>query len=192
MLVIQKLSNIISGKATHFKTLKPVWKACFQRCCWRWTWQPLQYSCLEDPMDRGAWGATVHRVARVRHDLATKPASGVLWGDHGCRDMKQDLSSPTRGWTWNYRAALALVPFGKEFQQRENNKVGRVFIKRWICVDRHMDRLSKRERAMHFNPPLGWVKSLTWWVLPGLCFPLANCLALLFDSGPSPLYACIL
>ena len=25
---------------------------------------PLQYSCLEDPMDRGAWRATVHRVAK--------------------------------------------------------------------------------------------------------------------------------
>ena len=34
---------------------------------------PLQYSCLENPMDRGAWRATVHGVARVRHDLATKP-----------------------------------------------------------------------------------------------------------------------
>jgi len=25
---------------------------------------PLQYSCLENPMDRGAWQATVHRVAK--------------------------------------------------------------------------------------------------------------------------------
>ena len=25
---------------------------------------PLQYSCLEDPMDRGAWQAIVHRVAK--------------------------------------------------------------------------------------------------------------------------------
>ena len=25
---------------------------------------PLQYSCLGDPMDRGAWCATVHRVAK--------------------------------------------------------------------------------------------------------------------------------
>ena len=25
---------------------------------------PLQYSCLENPMDRGAWCATVHRVAK--------------------------------------------------------------------------------------------------------------------------------
>ena len=33
---------------------------------------PLQYSCLENPTDRGAWPATVHGVARVRHDWATK------------------------------------------------------------------------------------------------------------------------
>ena len=25
---------------------------------------PLQYSCLEKPMDRGAWRATVHRVSK--------------------------------------------------------------------------------------------------------------------------------
>ena len=25
---------------------------------------PLQYSCLENPMDRGAWRATVHGVAK--------------------------------------------------------------------------------------------------------------------------------
>ena len=34
---------------------------------------PLQYSCLENPMDRGAWQNIVHGVARVRHDLGTKP-----------------------------------------------------------------------------------------------------------------------
>ena len=28
---------------------------------------PRQYSCLENPMDRGAWRATVHGVAK-RHD----------------------------------------------------------------------------------------------------------------------------
>ena len=34
---------------------------------------PLQYSCLGNPIDRGAWQATVHRVAeRVRHNLVTK------------------------------------------------------------------------------------------------------------------------
>ena len=29
---------------------------------------PLQYSCLESPMDGGAWWAAVHGVARVEHD----------------------------------------------------------------------------------------------------------------------------
>ena len=27
---------------------------------------PLQYSCLENPMGRGAWQATVHEVAKSR------------------------------------------------------------------------------------------------------------------------------
>ena len=34
---------------------------------------PLQYSCLGETMDRGAWQTTVHGVARVGHDLRTKP-----------------------------------------------------------------------------------------------------------------------
>ena len=33
----------------------------------------LQYSCLENPMDRGTWQATVHGITEVRHDLATRP-----------------------------------------------------------------------------------------------------------------------
>ena len=35
---------------------------------WRRAWQ-LQYSCLENPMDRGAWRAAVHRVAKSRTRL---------------------------------------------------------------------------------------------------------------------------
>ena len=31
---------------------------------------PLQYSCLENPMDRGAWEATVHGVAKSRTRLS--------------------------------------------------------------------------------------------------------------------------
>ena len=30
---------------------------------------PLQYSCLKNPMDRGAWHATAHRVAKNRTGL---------------------------------------------------------------------------------------------------------------------------
>ena len=42
---------------------------------------PLQYSCLEDPMDRGAWRATDHRVAKSRprlKRLSTQAHSSTL------------------------------------------------------------------------------------------------------------------
>ena len=31
---------------------------------------PLQHSCLENPMDRGAWWAAVHRVAQNQTQLS--------------------------------------------------------------------------------------------------------------------------
>ena len=37
----------------------------------------LQYSCLKNPMDRGAWQATVCGVTRVGHNLVTKPPESV-------------------------------------------------------------------------------------------------------------------
>ena len=38
---------------------------------------PLQYSCLENPLDRGALQVTVHGIARVRHNLATEQQVGA-------------------------------------------------------------------------------------------------------------------
>ena len=42
---------------------------------------PLQYSCLENPMDRGTWWATVHRVAKSQTLLKqlSVPACEVLF-----------------------------------------------------------------------------------------------------------------
>ena len=39
---------------------------------------PLQYSCLESPLDRGTWRATVHRVAKSWTRL--KQLSIHAWG----------------------------------------------------------------------------------------------------------------
>ena len=41
----------------------------------------LQYFCLENPMNRGAWQVTVHGFTRVGHDLVTKPPP---WG---CKEL---------------------------------------------------------------------------------------------------------
>ena len=39
---------------------------------------PLQYSCLENPMHRGAWKATVHGVTKSRHDYTTNTFTFML------------------------------------------------------------------------------------------------------------------
>ena len=41
---------------------------------------PFQYSCLENPMDRGAWWATVHGVAKSWTRLSTH----VVWSSTSC------------------------------------------------------------------------------------------------------------
>ena len=38
----------------------------------------FQYSCLENPLDRGVWQATVHEVTRVGHNLETKLPPPIL------------------------------------------------------------------------------------------------------------------
>ena len=48
---------------------------------WRRKWQPTPLSCLGNPMDRGAWQATVHVVAkRTEHDLATQQQQSTKLG----------------------------------------------------------------------------------------------------------------
>ena len=54
---------------------------------WNRRWHPLQYSCLENSMDRGGWQATVHGVTKSWMWLSTKTHSythiqntGKIWG----------------------------------------------------------------------------------------------------------------
>jgi len=58
---------------------------------------PLQYSCLENPMDRGAWQATVHGITRVGHNLTTKPSITIL-------GTGQDYSGKTICGSWTIKS----------------------------------------------------------------------------------------
>ena len=55
---------------------------------------PLQYSCLENPMDRGAWRATVHRVAKSQAQL--RRLSTLVHNEKGslvlCRVLSRALA----------------------------------------------------------------------------------------------------
>ena len=60
----------------------------------------LQYSCLENPMDRGAWWATAHGVAKYWMQLSTAP---FCWHSHENKSREDGLlPAPLAGF---------LVPF---------------------------------------------------------------------------------
>ena len=56
---------------------------------------PLQYSCLENPMDRGAWRATLHGVTSVGYNLATKlPPPPAHWNLKKSLHSNKDQAQP--------------------------------------------------------------------------------------------------
>ena len=67
---------------------------------------PLQYSCLRNPMDRGGWWATVHGVTKSRTQLSDSktttlhPTSSPGWSFHpslSCLVSRGILTLPRRG-----------------------------------------------------------------------------------------------
>ena len=65
---IMGFSSVSDGKASAYNTGDLGSVPGFGRSPGEGNGNPLQYSCLENPMDRGSWWVT-----RVRHNLATKP-----------------------------------------------------------------------------------------------------------------------
>ena len=53
---------------------------------WRGEWLPIPYSCLENPMDRRFWWATVHGVAKSQTQLSDQHTQ--IWGDARIGVMK--------------------------------------------------------------------------------------------------------
>ena len=89
-----------------------------ETCIWSLGWEdspgegnnPLQYSCLKNSMDRGAWWAAVHGLQRIGHDRLSDYRTHVLqparllcpWGfpdkntGMGCHFLLQGIF-PTQG-----------------------------------------------------------------------------------------------
>ena len=57
--------------AQRLKNLPAVQDPWVGKVPWRRKWQPLQYSCLENSMDSGAWWATVYGVTKNQTGLST-------------------------------------------------------------------------------------------------------------------------
>ena len=58
------------GKASARNAGDPGWISGLGRSLGEGNGNPLQYSCLENSMDRGAWWATVHGVTKSRTQLS--------------------------------------------------------------------------------------------------------------------------
>ena len=76
---------------------------------------PLQYSCLENSIDSGAWWATVHGVSKNWTQLSTHTCSALAWpGLLSCPFPKPStLSFPKVGWCylpWKLQTLAGLQP----------------------------------------------------------------------------------
>ena len=81
---------------------------------------PCQYSCLRNPMHRGAWWTTSKRSWRVRHDWAhTLLLPSVGWGLYSNRHIKElpgcivDISGD---WHNKWRLHLTKTPRGSLYK----------------------------------------------------------------------------
>ena len=82
-------------------------------CCGERNGNPLQYSCLENPVDRGAWWAAVHRVEHSRTGLKWLSIHTCIGKGNGNPLQYSCLESPrdrgawwaaaygvSQSWTW--------------------------------------------------------------------------------------------
>ena len=70
---------------------------------------PLQYSCLENPVDRGAWWATVQGAAKSRTRLSTRSSSSLSQSPHGRKSGLQQVHWPGTQKSWSGVSDLACL-----------------------------------------------------------------------------------
>ena len=68
MYIFKMLLSLITQMIKNLPVMQETWGSIpgLGRLSGEGNGNPLQYSCLENPMDRGAWWSTVHGVAKSR------------------------------------------------------------------------------------------------------------------------------
>ena len=89
-------SQVTQWSSICLKCRRPVFDPWVEKIPWGRKWQPTQYSCLENPMNRGAWQATVLQSMgsqRVRNNWTTK--QHIWWLTVGEISQPLEQMSPT-------------------------------------------------------------------------------------------------
>ena len=159
---------------------------------------PLQCSCLEKPMDRGAWRAMVHGVAKSWTRLKRLNTHGSMrWilPLSSCRlgtllpglrfwfwESKNNLnnhwaSGKTKVRNWTYPTKLSIL-FGrnkKNTADRMENKTEQVIQSATVWKRGHPRDQAKRSwGALGYDPPK----------LPGTTLASEGCLGIIMDKAP--------
>ena len=111
----------IAQSVKHLPAIReiPGFNSWVRKFPWRRKWQPFQYSCLENPMERGAWQGTVHVIVRVGHDLALSVCLsfyGLPWWFSGkepacqCRRHRCDTWVRKIPWSGKWQPTPVFLP----------------------------------------------------------------------------------
>ena len=111
----------LSGKESTCKCRTRWFDPWVEEVPWRRKWQSLQSSHLEDPIDKGAWRAPVHRVTKSPTRLKTHPCSQIC--------VQQPLS-PSRRPRGVQRARVPTRP-----RPRASGRQGCVLLRIWQVAD---------------------------------------------------------
>ena len=115
---------------------------------------PLWYSCLENPMDRGAWWATVHRVTQSQTTLKqVSIAQYVCW--YIRRTLYQTFYLPP----WHHLTLLIPSPSQKTLVQRCSKSMfcGPMSVGKLLPICNEIKTATKNNRNFYSN--------LTEWFL---------------------------
>ena len=61
---------MVKNLSANAGNARDVFNPCVGKIPWSRKWQPVQYSCLENPIERRAWQATAHGVAKSLTQLS--------------------------------------------------------------------------------------------------------------------------
>ena len=118
MLTPTDFPGSLDGKASAYNAGDPGSIPGLGRSPGEGNGNPLQYSCLENPMDRGAWWATVHGVTKSRTWLSDFSSLHLLLGRKAMTNLDGILKS--RGITLPTKVCLVkamvfpVVNYGRE------------------------------------------------------------------------------